>query len=297
MKKLNRRQFLTMIGSTALAGSLFHGAGAVHALQRSETNPRLLIDPAVLVDRLDKDAFRILDIRNDEKYLSGHLPEAIQLWFPEVTVNLNGVPGFVAPPETVAEAMSTRGIDADTEVIVYGDTGAIWAARMFWVLEYHGHTNARILDGGFPFWNDSFLPLALGRVEAEAKTFQPEVQSQKRVDADWVLDHLDDPGVVFVDARETDTYNQGHIPGAISKPWLDNIDWDTERFKAFDVLEQRFTESGIVKDRTVISYCQTGVLSAQNFFTFRLLGYPDVRLYDGSFADWSSNPDRPIESG
>jgi len=295
MKKFNRRQFLMMTGSAALASSTFHIPSAALAVQSTEPNPNLLIQPEFLKDRLGDTSLRILDIRNDEKYLSGHLPEAVQLWFPEVTVNINSVPGFVAPPETVAEAMSQRGIDSDTEVIVYGDTGAIWAARMFWVLEYHGHTNVRVLNGGFPFWNDSFLPLALGRAEAEAKTFVPNIQSQKRVDADWVLNHLDDPNVVFVDARETETYNRGHVPGAISKPWLDNIDWETERFKSLDVLESRFTESGISKDLTVISYCQTGVLSAQNFFTFRMLGYPDVRLYDGSFADWSSVPNRPIQ--
>ncbi len=295
MKQFTRRQLLRVVGSTAFAGLFFNGPGRALASQQDETISNLLLDPAILKDRLEDSGIQLLDIRDNEKYLSGHLPEAVQLWYPEVTVNVNGVPGFVAPPETVASAISKRGIDSETETIVYGDTGAIWAARLFWVLEYHGHTNVRVLDGGFPFWNDSLLPLALGRVEASEKTFEPEVQSQKRVDADWVMNHLEDPNVVLVDARDTNTYLQGHIPGAISKPWRENIDWDTERFNPLNTLGGRFTEAGITKDRTVISYCQTGVLSAQNFFAFRMLGYSDVRLYDGSFADWSSQPDRPIE--
>lgn len=296
MKEITRRQLLQGAGA-ALA---LWGMGGAKLLAHEESPENsLLISAEQLQELLSQSPsnLRLIDFRDPSAYLSGHLPQALNVWQTAITVTRDGVPGFVAPPETVNEVFSGLGLDADSQVMVYGDSGSIWAGRLFWVLDYYGHADVHVLDGGFPYWKAQGLPLALGVVEPAAGHFEAVPQPQKLVDADWVLAHLEDPTVVLVDARDAETYAKGHIPGALSKPWRENLNWDTEQFKALDELRARFESDGITPEKTVVSYCQLGVLGAQNYFTLRLLGYPDVRLYDGSFADWTSDASRPVATG
>ena len=295
MRKFTRRQLLQG-ASAALALWGLKGARLLAQEGALEQSPLISADELEALLSQTLPSLRLIDFRDQNTYLSGHLPQALPLWQTAITVTVDGVPGLVAPPETVNDAFSRLGLDGESQIVVYGDSASIWAARLFWVLDYYGHSNVRLLDGGFPYWKAQGRPLALGVVAPAAGHFEAVPQPQKLVEADWVLAHLDDPTVVFVDARDAEAYAKGHLPGALSQPSKENT-LDTEQFKSVDELRARFESAGITPDKTVISYCQLGVLGAQNYFVFRLLGYPDVRLYDGSFADWASVASRPVETG
>lgn len=247
----------------------------------------------LLLDRL-----RVVDFRDPADYDENHILSAANLWYPDLTVDQNGVSGFVAPAETIEEVFFPLGVEDFIDVAIYGDTGSIWAARLFWILDYYGQTNMKVLNGGFARWDQEERFRSTETPRIRESNFHAVPNPNKVVDSAWVLENLDNPDVIFVDARSASSYEAGHLPGAISKSWRENIDWDNnESFLSYEALLARFEEKGVSSEKTVISYCQTGVLSAQNFFAMRLLGYPDVRLYDGSWADWSSDPDRPVATG
>jgi thiosulfate/3-mercaptopyruvate sulfurtransferase len=293
----------------ALTLGLTRTTGAM-AQSSMNSNRDLLMEPDELASIIDDasadcpasesnlmDTLRLVDFRNAEGYTQEHLLTAVNLWYPDVTIEVNGVPGFVASKETIESLMDKIGMDNSIPVVIYGDTGSIYAARLFWILEYYGRTNVRILDGGVTRWKSEKRSLTHDLPLAQSSMFTATPDEGKLVDANWILENLHNPNVVFVDARDADSFAAGHIPGAISKLWKENINWDDESFLPSDQLLARFQEGGIVPEKTIISYCQIGVAGAHNYFALRMLGYPDVRLYDGSWADWSSDPKRPVELG
>jgi thiosulfate/3-mercaptopyruvate sulfurtransferase len=291
---MTRRTFLSVAGRTAAALSLgealtYRFGGGARA-QDFFLPPSLLVTPAELSERLTPalsgcpsaigllhEQFRLIDARALPAYLEGHALTAVGLEAETLNETRNGVALLLAPVEEVAERLGSVGLDRDLEAILYSDDGNLWAARLYWILDHLGHTNARILDGGSAQWARDASMNASGEPTAspDARTFQ----------------------VVFVDARLGEAFDRGHLPGAVNLPWRGNIDWDSEAFLPIGELATRFSAAGVTPDRTVISYCQFGVLSAHNYFAMRLLGYPDVRLYDGSWADWITDENRPVETG
>lgn len=295
MRRFTRRQLIQGAGAALTLWGI-RGTRLLAQEGALEQSPLISADELEAMLSQSLPNFRLIDFRDQNTYLSGHLPQALPLWQTAITITVDGVPGLVAPPETVNDVFSRLGLDSESQIVAYGDSKSIWAARLFWVLDYYGHANVRVLDGGFPYWKAQGRPQALGIVAPTAGHFEAVPQPQKLVEADWVLAHLDDPTVVFVDARDVEAYAKGHLPGALCQPSRENT-LDTEQFKSVDELKARFESAGITPDKTVISYCQLGVLGAQNYFVLRLLDYPDVRLYDGSFADWTSDASRPVAMG
>jgi thiosulfate/3-mercaptopyruvate sulfurtransferase len=312
----SRRAFLRLSRNAAIATGLGIGLaplwrGGVRA-QDFLLPATPLVAPVELSDRLIpalsgcptaarllQDEFRLVDARKRPAFLEGHALTAVQLEAEGLSAVREGVAGMLAPIDEVAVQLGGSGIDPAFETIVYSDEGNLWASRLFWILEYLGHSDVRILDGGAARWSRDLSMVAEGEPSAvpDVRSFVPTPQADKIVDAAWIEERLGSDAVVFVDARDAAAFERGHLPGAVNLPWRGNIDWDDETFLPFSELVTRFRDAGVTPDSTVVSYCQLGVLSAHNYVAMRLLGYPDVRLYDGSWADWSSQPDRPVATG
>jgi thiosulfate/3-mercaptopyruvate sulfurtransferase len=312
----SRRALLRLARDAAIAAGLGIGLspllrGGVRA-QGFLLPATPLVAPEELVDRLIpalsgcptaagliQDAFRLVDARKRAAFLEGHALTAVQLEAEGLSAVREGVAGMLAPVNEVAAQLGGIGIDPGFETIVYSDEGNLWASRLFWILEYLGHSNVRILDGGAARWHTDPSMVAKGDPSSvpDARVFAPTPQADLIVDAAWIEERLGSDDVVFVDARDAAAFERGHLPDAVNLPWRGNIDWSDETFLPFGELAARFRDAGVTPDTTVISYCQLGVLSANNYVAMRLLGYPDVRLYDGSWADWTSQPDRPVATG
>jgi len=270
-------------------------------------NPQLLITPAELADRLAREAHEcrtlLLDLRPAEAFAVGHIPDAVHLDLFSVSLNNTDPAPMQAFMWTIEHVLASRGVTADRPVVVYDEQSGIRAARAFWFLEYFGHPQSQMLDGGFNAWARAGLP-----VSREPRKPDPSDWHGARRDttaAGWkeVHDRINRQDAVILDTRSDGEYRGttvrakrgGAIPGAVHIEWTRNLGPDGA-FKPAGELRQMYESAGVTPDREVVSYCQGGYRAAHSYIALRLLGYPRVRNYVGSWAEWGDREDLPIET-
>jgi len=286
------RQHQIAQGLGALAGlvlllGLPAGAGAA-----TFANPDLIVETDQLDAVLDDPNVRIVDVRPAEKYAEGHIPNAVHLGADDVNDRHAHVDGARLPDSVIADMLGERGIDRDTRVVLYDDRGGFHAARLFWMLEYFGHRHAAVLNGGFPKWQAEGRPVTTDLPEVEPRTFALTVSPRKEATADWLLAHEGDPNVIVVDVRPEGMFAEGHIPWATNIPWSQNLTEDGA-LKSPDDLLAHFEALGVTPDKNVAIHCQNGKASSHSYWTLRALGYPRLRVYDRSWAEWGAADDLP----
>ena len=255
-------------------------------------NTGLLVETSALAGRLADENLRVVDVRPRKAYAEGHIPGAVHLGADDVIDPDSHVGGHLLPDSELAARLGDLGIDRNTEVVLYDDKGGFHAARLFWMLEYFGHRKAAVLNGGIPKWIKERRALSKASPKVAPKTFALNLTPRRMASADWLLDHRADTSSVLIDVRPAKMYKQGHIPWALSIPWKQNLTPDATLKPAADLLAH-FSALGVTPDKNVAVHCQNGKAAAHTYFTLRLLGFPRVRSYDRSWAEWGAADDLP----
>jgi thiosulfate/3-mercaptopyruvate sulfurtransferase len=269
-------------------------------------NPQLLIAPRELAELIRNagTAPLILDLRPPEAYAAGHIPGAIHIDLWGVSLTDTDPAPLKAFMWMIEHVLAIHGVTESTPIVVYDEQSGVRAARAFWFLEYFGHPSVRLLDGGFGAWEREQLPTT--------RDAGPPPKSEwtgDRVDktiATWrdVYDALSRVDAVIVDARSDGEYcgttvrakRGGAVPGAVHLEWTRNLT-PQGTFKPAGELARMYTDAGVTPDKEVITYCQGGYRAAHSYLALRLLGYPRVRNYVGSWKEWGDRDDLPVEKG
>jgi thiosulfate/3-mercaptopyruvate sulfurtransferase len=280
----------------ALAGmalAIAIGAGLPAAAVAADyANPHMLLSPAQLSEMLARDDVRVIDVRPKIDYDMGHIAKAQSIPADAVNDPTAQVPGARLLEDKLAELFGSRGIDKSTHVVLYDDKGGFHAARLFWMLDYFGHSKVSVLNGGIQKWTADGHKLTQDKVKVKAAQFTPTPRERRIASADWLLERRDTPNVVVIDVRPAALFQKGHIPWARSIPWAQNLESDGT-MKSADVLLAHFASHAVTPDKNIATHCQDGKASAQSYFTLRLLGFPRIRSYDRSWAEWGADPDLP----
>jgi thiosulfate/3-mercaptopyruvate sulfurtransferase len=262
---------------------------------------------------LGKPGIAIIEVDYDPKlaYEQGHIPGALLIdWRKDM--NKPDVRDIIDAGE-FEKLMSRLGISNDTHVILYGDYNNWFATFAFWVFEMYGHQKVQLLNGGRKKWIDSGGELTKEVPAVKPATYKvTKVNYENRVFLEDLLKmKIADPNLVLVDVRSPAEYTGeitappeypnehaqrgGHIPGAVNIPWGQAIREDGT-FKSAEELRQLYSSKGVVPDKRVVTYCRIGERASVTWFVLKhLLGYKDVKVYDGSWTEWGNLVRFPIE--
>ena len=271
---------------------------------RGYPNSDLLWSPELLAKRLNANRLAIIDTRPAESYANGHLPGAKHFdpYFVN-TDNTDDAP-LKAFTRMWAEMLGWRGVEDSHTIVFYGDFTDMCAARGFWFAEFLGHSDVHILDGGFKHWiNGGFPTTTGGKVPKPSKFKFKAVKERVATYAD-VLEAIDCPNSVIIDTRSRLEFlgndrrasRGGSIPSAKHRDWEDLFDHKTGCMKPADDLRQLFETLNAGPEKEVIVYCNTGYRSAHAYLALRLLNYPRIRNYVGSWQEWGNREILPVET-
>ena len=279
---------------------------------RGYSNADVLVSTQWVADNLENPNVRIVESNEDPLvYPSGHLPGAVEI---DWTRDLNDPLRRDYIESAVFASLAGRmGIAPETTVVFYGDKNNWWAAYAYWVFQLFGHSTSRLMDGGRLKWEQEGRPLTREVADVEVRSY-PEVprdDSAIRAFREQVLEHVD-AGKPLVDVRSPEEYSGerlhmpdypnegalrgGHIPGASNVPWARAVNGDGT-FKTAEELRQIYVaEQGLAAEDDVVAYCRIGERSSHTWFVLtHLLGFRNVRNYDGSWTEWGNLVGVPVE--
>lgn len=267
-------------------------------------HPEALMSVYELEEKLSKPepGLLIFDTRSrtarvyQKTYLTGHIPAAAAIIYG--SLYNEDYPGRLATPTKFQDVLGICGVNNNSNIILYGNDSL--QTRLYWAIKMYGYENVRILDGGLDKWQEAGFDITNRPTKRSPQTFQFDLTNSK---AELMLATIQEveaatgnPNYVIVDARSNDEYVKGHIPGSVNIAWPELLDKDMT-FKPASHLKQLFEDKEITPDRNIIVYSNAGIRSSMVWFAlYELLGYPNVKNYDGSFNEWQKY-ERPVMTG
>ena len=281
--------------------------------ERGYARPEVLVSTDWVSQHLNDPAVRLIESNEDSLlYAAGHIPGAVQV---DWTADLNDPlrrdylqrPGF-------EKLMSRLGMTPDTTAVFYGDKNNWWATYAFWVFQLFGHSKAQVVDGGRLKWEKEGRPLVKDKPQYAATQYKAHERDDSKIRAfrDQVLQHMESKKPL-IDVRSPQEYSGeklhmpdypnegalrgGHIPGAKNVPWARAANPEDGTFKTAEQLRAIYLqEAGLKPNDEVIAYCRIGERSSHTWFVLtHLLGFKNVRNYDGSWTEWGNLLNVPIE--
>ncbi len=245
----------------------------------------------------------LIDLRPAEEFARGHLAGAVHLDLWGISLIDTDEAPLRAFMWMIGHLFSLRGVTPDRPVVVYEKDSGMRAARAHWFLEYLGHPSVQVLDGGYDLWVKSGRPVTTECVVPTPSTWHGEADPSKLATWRQVFAELGKPETAIVDTRSDAEYygeavrakRGGAVPGAVHLEWTNNLQADG-RFKPVDELRAMYESRGITPDKQIMTYCQGGYRAAHAYLALRILGFPNVRNYTGSWKEWGDRLEAPIET-
>jgi len=270
-----------------------------------------------LATHLDDPDWVVCDCRHDlanyeagrSAYAQAHIPGARFLHLDEdLSGPKTGTNGRhpLPHPITLTLRLGAVGIDNAKQIVAYDASGGSYAARLWWLLRWVGHTRVAVLDGGWEAWSKARRPVTAEQSAIKTTTFNPSLQPDRATDSRYIAQQLGKREVCIVDARSPDRFRgenetldpvAGHIPGAVNRFFRLNLD-QHGRFKAASELKREF--ASVIGDRSparVVHQCGSGVTACHNLLAMEIAGLSGSILYPGSWSEWCSDPARPVAKG
>jgi len=246
----------------------------------------------------------LIHVASAEAYAAGHIAGAIHVAPGELVSGIRPATGQLPELARLEQLFARIGYRPEATIVTYDDEGGGWAGRFIWTLDIIGHTDWLYLDGGIHAWAAAGMPIDRTPVRPQPTQVRLSIDRAPLADAQDILDRLDDPNTVIWDCRSADEYTgtrataarNGHIPGAVHLDWLDLMDRARQLRLRTDVAAL-LASRGVTPDKHVIAHCQTHHRSGLAYLVGRVLGYPDIRGYHGSWSEWGNRDDTPIETG
>jgi thiosulfate/3-mercaptopyruvate sulfurtransferase len=274
----------------------------------------MLASTAWLAEHLNDRKVSIIHVAADRKgYDEGHIPGARFLSTRDILTTRNGIANELPAVADLKKAFEQLGIGNEDRIVIYGDNSGLLAARVYYTLDYLGHADrAALLDGGIEKWKAEKREVSTQAATPSPAAFTPRVNPDVRVemaavsDLSWTAANVDSPNVALLDARPAKQYEgeeagglarPGHIPGAVSLYWMQHLSAaDNPVMKPVSELRKMYEAAGVKPGQTVVTYCRTGMQASHSYFTAKYLGYV-VKMYDGSFSEWSAAEGTPVTKG
>lgn len=260
----------------------------------STASTAILVDTQQLQDQLEDPRLLLIDSREPSDYQRGHLQGAVNLPPSSMEWSVRLADGaethhLLAPVERIAPLLSFLGIKRGSRIVIYDDGAGYTAARIFWILDYFTHPQPLILNGGLSAWKAAGGKLVGKEPTTTRGDFIPDPDPTKIADFQTIHSLLDSHAVVLLNTLPRKSFQKESIPGSVNIPFT-TLYRNSKSRLLLDPgqLAKLFRDSLITPDREVILYCGIGYTASLLYFALRLLGYPRVRLYDGSLADWKA---------
>lgn len=250
--------------------------------------PGLLVEPSWLKERLGQPGVRPIDLRDAAAHAAGHIPGASHLELAELGVNDAGRDNVLLSAADFGALMVQRGVSKGDTVVVYDDQWGLAAARLLWALQHYGHDRVAVLNGGWDRWREEGGESAVVEGHVTPGDFEATPRAEVSADTGWLVPRIEAGDVVLLDTRTPAEFDRGHLPGAVSWDWFTAVpagSWNVSRDPEELLAEWR--SLGIDPSDEVIVYCRSGMRAAHTFLVLRNAGFPRVRLYDGSWQEWS----------
>ena len=268
----------------------------------------LLVDIHWLEKNLNNSAVRLIDMSDDTQFQRFHIPGATHLPYAAINVRTKQGVSLSAGTTQIIKVLGLLGIESQQHVVIYDDMGGLHASRLFWELEKIGHKNISILDGGLVKWILSGKKVSAEILENKTTSYKAatKLARNNRVSADEILSSQFNEKNILLDVRSKDEYighprypRSGHIPNAKWWEWQQAVNFENAfQLHKNEALRKQLETLGLKNKNTPVTlYCQSAHRASHSYFTLRNLGFNNVKIYDGSMAEYSKIKSAPLTQG
>lgn len=264
----------------------------------------LLLEPDQLEAALGRPELLILDLSSADNYALGHVPGAVHINPSALQCGIKPAPGKLPEVDQLTRLFAQVGLAPDRHVIAYDDEGGGWAGRLIWTLDVLGHRRYSYLDGGLHAWRNEGHPVETAVNTGTPSDFSARIDPAPIATVEQIVAGLGDPQRAVWDARSGAEFRGekvlaargGHIPGAVNIDWLELMD-RSRNLRLVDraALQQRLDSLGLGRDKHIVTHCHSHHRSGLTYLAMKILGYPHIQGYDGSWGEWGNRTDTPID--